>query len=247
MKTIEWKFIDGAKDLDESYIGDFMEKQSKKSNCWWSKLPAMLNGWKSYEAFYAWFIKEHIKHTPEGAPLEIPTVSLQTAKTCPAIGKGLLDKTYLLKTPVDIQFYIDSQGKVVVQPFSDLIKVSSHSTQQFHINENNPFERMINFKFELPIIIDTKGLSYMFLQPQFHKQKYPFQVVNGVIEGDYTRRMSLNINTVFKVPEEGEQTFFIRRGTVLSYLWLPEQTKLKHSETMQKRIQTGWFGNDRTK
>ena len=55
----------------------------------------------------------------------------------------------------------------------------------------------------------------MFLQPQYHKQNYPFEVVNGSVNKD---RIMLSINTLIQIPKE-QTEYYLKAGTILSYMW----------------------------
>lgn len=210
-------------------IEKYLEVGDKKNNCWWKSLK---NNKKLFEVF-----NKHAQQFFNNQPIEDSSVFDKSAKVCPAIGDGILNKSIIIKSPCEILINIQANGSFYYEvPDSRLLKISTHTTNQFWTSENNVFQDYYNFKFELPIQISTNGLPYIFLEPQYHNLQTPFKVVNGVIEGKHTKSQPLNINTLVHVQEE--KTYLIKEGDVLAYLWTPQSCKLSYDENLKENIYT---------
>ena len=228
MKVVEWKYLN---DIDIN-IDNYLELGNKADNTWWKTLPSLIGFFKNHVEYFT----NSYNKLKETGNIEAyrNEITPATAKLCPAIGKGLLDKTLLVKTPCDIAINIDSGYMSWKTPDTDLLDIQSHSQEQLYSVEDNPFEGYMNIKIRLPVYIRTNGLPYIYLEPQYHKQpNYPLKVVNGVIEGKYTKGQRLNINTILQIPTSS-RTIVIPAKTVLGYIWFPEKVKLKHNPSMRK-------------
>jgi len=229
MKTLKYKLFEEETNTYEISIEDFLEPHNKKHNCWWSNLPLFPNGIRN--------LKEHwemsLQRSKEG---NFEPVTPVTAKICPAIGPGILDKVFLVKTPTDISITVDKDTAYVWQSVDRVMNVVSHPCHQFYSEKDNPFDGYLNIKFELPVFLGTDNVPWMFLHPQYHNQNLPYQVLNGIVEGIYTTKEVLNINTIMKLPAGDEpDTHLIKAGTVLAYMWFPEKMKLVEEKGLFKQ------------
>lgn len=232
LKKYEWNWT--SNDFMDEDFDKFIEVSKKTKNDWW----------KSLDSFHLKTYAEHFKsvathYFKTGELAEKHTTA--TAKTCPAITTGLLDKCILIKAPCDAYISINNNGVAYwnIKSPEDL-NIESHATHQFWSKEKNPFENKINFKFSIPIIFDFKGDTTMFLQPQFHKQNYPFQVVNGSVN---VRRKMQNVNVLIDIPKQ-QTEYYIKEGTVLAYLWLDNKNIfLEKNEKLRNLPNTRFFGN----
>lgn len=210
-------------------IEKYLEVGNKKNNCWWKSLK---HNTKFFEVF-----NKHAHQFFNKIPSDENDGVYRSAKICPAIGDGLLNKSIIVKSPCDILINVQSDGGYYYEiPDERFLNISSHSADQFWTSENNIFQDYYNFKFELPIQVSTNGLPFMFLDPLYHNLQTPFRVVNGVIEGKHTKSQPLNINTLIHIQEE--KTLFIKAGDVLAYLWTPESCKLSYDENLKEHIYT---------
>jgi len=223
----------------------FFVPANKDKGCWWKSLPSAikeLGDFSSKRIFgkHIDFIKNsylHIQkglHWHENVPFyddefEDPSKTNRTAKTCPAINR-FLSKSYLIKFPVDMIISIDENGRTMytsVRP--DLIEANTHDPEQFRAEgDEGLFDNRVNVKFQLPIRFSTHGVPYIYAQPLYHADQ-PFEVVPGIIEGDYTQSMDLNVNTFFRIPPKGEvYTHKFSAGEVLAYIHFYEKMDTKY-------------------
>lgn len=214
---------------DNLGIERYLEVGNKKTNCWWKNLS---NRYKLFDVF-----KSNAHKFYNNIPFNIKDDTSKSAKTCPAIGDGLLNKTIIIKSPCDILINVQKDGGYYYEiPDKRFLTIATHSPDQFWTSKNNIFQDYFNLKFELPIQVSTNGLPFMFLDPQYHNLQSPFKVINGVIEGKYTKSQPLNINTLMHIQEE--KTLLIKEGDVLAYLWTPESCKLKYDENLVDDLHT---------
>jgi len=221
--------------MDDDF-NDFIEVGKKNSNSWWKSLDSVQDVFKTHLKMFDVNAK-HFFATGQSNPLN----TTATVKTCPAIGNGLLDKIILLKLPCDVFISVNEKGVLYwnINAPSKL-KIESHPTSQFSSSTNNPFENKVNIKFKLPIVLDFSGDTYMFLQPQYHKQNYPLQVING---SSSKRRINASINTFIDIPKE-TQSYHLKEGTILSYLWLDNnKIKLSKNKNLTEKFPSKFFGN----
>ena len=221
--------------MDED-IELFIEVSKKNKNLWWQNLQPI----KFFKNHKEYFKELAMNYFQSGQNIDTPS-TLATAKTCPAIGNGLLNKCILIKAPCDFSISIEVDGRIfwhIKQP--EMISINPHPKSQFHTEKHNPFLNKINIKFSLPIFLHMKGDTYMFLQPQFHQQNYPFEVVCGSVN---KRRIHLNVNTIIDIPKEKTE-YHIKAGTVLSYLWLDNKNiVLEKNEKLKDMLTTRFLGN----
>ena len=238
MKELEWRFTGEWVDkLSEDFITEVLEVSEPKKNCWWSNMKAFADGNTSWKQRFHDVIN-NIRQGREDSFAETFT----TAKLCPAIREGILNKVVLIKMPNDLIISKDETGRFGHTGCSGFVDVGAHSPKQWHTEKDNPFENKFNMKFQFPIYTRTeKELPWMFLHPQYHKQDLPFEVLNGVIEGKNTKGQFLALNTMAEIPKE-QETIMIKKGTVIAYMWLPEKVKLKYNPKMKIKHQTTFSG-----
>lgn len=234
-KKYYWNWtVDGFMDED---INQFLEVGSKKNNEWWKNLPSTVPSlFKTHlEVFKD--LASHYFATGETTELQ----STATAKTCPALTKGLLDKILLVKLPCDLYISVNPEGAVYWNFHNDTsLELSTHPTGQFYSTEKNPFYNKINIKFTLPIVFSSNKDTYMFLQPQLHQQNYPFEVVNGSVNAD---RIKLAVNTLISIPKE-QTEYHIKAGTILAYMWFDNsKIKLEKNSKLKWSHSVKFFGN----
>ena len=221
--------------MDED-IDQFIEVSNKKNNSWWRNLNNVTSFYKTHIDVFKDFATKFF-NTNEVSELQ----STATAKTCPAIGNGLLNKIILIKLPCDVMISINEQGSVYWNArVPNWVEIRSHGTQQFYSNKKNPFFNKINIKFVLPVVLSTNKDTFMFLQPQFHQQNYPFEVVNGSVNKD---RVSVAINTVIDIPKE-QTEYHLKAGTILSYMWFDNNNiTLEKNDKLKVSAPVNFFGN----
>jgi len=231
MKYLEWNYKFDW--LSEDDLPSFLEKCSKSKVPWWKNLKPFVGLFKNHMQYFAekamaYFSNIEIKQD-EGI--------ITTVKSCPAITDGILDKCFLVKAPCDIFIAIKDYKFYYEVPEASLLKVTSHSHEQFYTEKDNPFENKMNIKFELPLTIGIKKVPYIFLHPQYHKQDYPFEVLNGSLDGTIFDRHALNINTMIDI-NKAPKEMLIKKGTVLAYLWTAESLELKRNTKLKERYFT---------
>ena len=243
MKKLEWNYLDPNANHHDIDIKSMLEQGSKQNNAWWKDLPVWRDLAKSHLGYFHSLSKEFFNRKISFDSF-VETDVVATVKICPAIGKGILDKSFLIKSPCDIIFSINTDGEWIYKtPAPELIKVSSHTGLQVESksSSNNPFIDKEIVKFELPIYIRTNGVPYILLHPQYHKQDFPFEVINGLVEGGYTNGQAMNVNTIIKIPEE-HSTYILKKGTVLGYMWFPEKLKLTYNPNLKQRLRDTFIG-----
>ena len=221
--------------MDED-INNFIEIGKKSNNEWWKSLKSTQFIFKTHLDLF----KEAAKHYfRTGKKLDIDSTA--TAKTCPAIGKGLLDKVILVKLPCDVLISINEQGGLYWSIKSpNKLQIDSHPTDQFYSEQKNPFFNKINLKFSLPVFLSSSKDTYIFLQPQYHKQNYPLEVVNGSTNRD---RIILAINTLIEIPKE-QTEYHLKAGTILSYMWFDNNNIiLQKNDKLRSSSGNKFFGN----
>jgi len=196
--------------MDED-INQYIEVSNKKNNVWWRSLKNVTSFYKTHIELFKDLASNYFN---SGQISDLNTTA--TAKTCPAIGNGLLNKVILVKLPCDVMISINEQGSTYWNiKDQEQVSIQPHATEQFNSDKENPFVNKINIKFVLPIIFSSSKDTYMFLQPQFHKQNYPFEVVSGSVNWD---RIKIAINTMIEIPKE-QTEYHLKAGTILSYMW----------------------------
>jgi len=233
MDYLEYKF---NTDKESLIIEDYLEKHNKKKNLWWKSLKGINQVFNTHlDILY-----ENASKFFEGKEQNSDNWTPKTAKSCPAIGNSFLNKIFLVKAPCDIFLSIQENGSFYYQtPEGGFLTVESHAKDQFHTTENNIFEGYLNIKFCFPILLSSKK-CFMFLDPQYHTPDNGIKVLNGVIENEHLPQ-PLNINTVIKM-DELEKHFLIKKGTVLCYLWSPNELHLKHNKDLKLKPKSTFFG-----
>jgi len=238
MKELEWRFTEEWEyRLSEDFITEVLEVSEPKTNCWWSNMKTFVDGYTSWkQGFHS--VIQNLRRGIEDDFANTQT----TAKLCPAIREGILNKVILIKMPNDLIISKDETGNFGEVGSTSFVKLGSHPPKQWYTEKGNPFENKMNIKFQFPIYTRTeKELPWMFLHPQYHKQNLPFEVLNGVIEGKNTKGQFLTLNTVAEIPKE-QETIMIKKGTIMAYMWLPEKVKLKYNPKMNFKHQTTFSG-----
>jgi len=233
-KKYYWNWV--TNDFMDEDINRFIEISKKKNNEWWKNLK---NTQFLYKTHLSLFKDVATNYFNFGQVADLKSTA--TAKTCPALGNGLLDKILLIKLPCDVMISVNEQGSAywnIKNPHE--LDIKPHPTDQFYSSEKNPFVNKINIKFSLPIVFSSNQDTYMFLQPQLHQQKYPFEVVNGSENRD---RIRLSINTLINIPKE-QTEYHLKEGTILSYMWFDNNNiKLKKNDKLTPKIGAKFFGN----
>lgn len=123
---------------------------------------------------------------------------IPTWKACPAMF-DIMGSGYTLKTPCDIEFYLDSMGKITAKVFDDKYKdfcTTRTPMPQFKHPEgyyNEHFAWFPDWAIEVP-----EGYSVLYSQP-FNRFELPFLTVSGIIDNDH-------------VNLPGSMPFFIIKG-----------------------------------
>ena len=138
---------------------------------------------------------------PNGEPARYPDGSRALGyKSCPAI-LDLYTTGYVLKTPCDIEFYIDKNGKIAS-------KIQDHFYKDFcHFRPEMPqFEHPEGYyKDHFAWFPDwatktPEGYSVLYTQP-FNRFELPFMTTSGIIDND-------------QVHFPGSMPFFVRDGFI---------------------------------
>jgi hypothetical protein len=232
MRKLYYKFNNSELDsYHEDYLHLYMEKSNLgKSSCWFSGIPAFLGKYSPKQ-----IIKQKLRRSiePHQQTDDLHPEPTTTIKTCPGI-RSILKKSILLKAPCDIYITAKNDGNfswyITPQMINDCMSIDWHSMQQLDSKNINLFSNKFSIKFQFPIQITSKNNPYIFLQPSYHNN-VPFTVVNGVIDDDHTYGQLLNINVLFDIPVNEEYVdYVIPAGTVLCYLWFPEEVEFEHSK-----------------
>lgn len=235
MKSLDVSLL--SENAEGFEVGDILENSTPKSSCWWSSMKSNLFGLKSHEEY----LKLAYKDILHGAPIENISESTSTSKVCPAILSSL-NNTILVKAPCDFMISIDKSGKIVWGSSNNIVSIDQHNPEQFHPKENNIFKDMFNVKIMIDAHIRTNGTPYLFLQPTFHN-KIEYSVVNGFVDGDYTKSQPLIINTFVDTSLFNDVlNIDIRKGDVLAYIWTPEPLSIKKakSDFAKKAVFKSW-------
>ncbi len=198
----------------------FLEEGSPGSSCWFSKLPLLVDGFKTVHSMLR---SRHYDYKSGKAEMKGP---MYTAKVCPGIIE-ILKTSILVKAPCDIAITIDSDGLFTwFNGAHGLLNIVQHLPKQMYQEDHNIFKGKLALKFELPLMTSTKGkFSYIVLAPQYHGA-VPYTVPNGVMSKDYPQGMPLNIIGLFDIPDRESVTHVINKGTVLAYYWSESKIKL---------------------
>ena len=233
-KKYHWNWTNDT--LMDEDLNQFIEVGNKKNNAWWRNLKSLSSVYKTHKEIFKNIALRYFNY---GETTELSTMA--TAKTCPAIGRGLLDKIILIKLPCDAMISINEKGQTYWNTMNaDRLVIRTHSTEQFYTTKENPFENKVNIKFELPISFSAHKDTYMFLQPQFHKQNYPCQVLNGSVNYD---RIQIIVNTLIDIPKE-QTEYYLKEGTVIAYMWFDNNNiKLEKNNKLRMDRPTKFFGN----
>jgi hypothetical protein len=226
---------------DKEAIGLFMEGSSLRSSCWWSslKLRAIdIDGWKNHWDFFSkrhegmFYNEEHYNEEHKDSP---EPFTANTAKTCPGIA-NILKNSFLIKSPSDLVLSVKDDGSYLWDASNDLLDISEHITSQFYTEKNNIFKGKIALKILLPVFIGTTGTPWIILQPMYHNS-VNYAITNGVVSDKHTKYQELNIIFLVDIPKKGKSTtIHIKKGDVISYLWLPKKMKLTKNNKMNGKI-----------
>ncbi len=230
----------------DQYIGLFLESTSRKTCAWHTALTTLADTTHSVRDYYRNVKERFFKREIDSNTL---SRSLQpvapTARVCPAINH-VLDNSWLVKTPTEIHISIDSSGEFLVNTAStQLINIMSHPARQYHAEGVELFRNRVNLKFELPILLNSHGDSYIFLQPDYHTDA-AWRIPAGVIWGRETVSQQLNVNTFWEIPESGQRDYVIKAGTPLCYIWFDQPHRLRWSDRIQTvDVQQRFLGVDK--
>ena len=243
-KKLEYHFFSGSLqkpekcDYPEDTIDRILSPSSPKSSCWWSNLTTGM-GLKGRVAKI--MRRQRALLSREEQVSGSPAFDVNI-KSCPAVNDVLFN-SFLIKAPCDLAFSITKDGEFNYDCACNLFKIESHHISQFHTEKNNVFEGLMNIKFMFPVLIRTKEVPLMYLQPMYHNNS-PFMVVNGTIAGKYTKSQPLNLNVMVEIPKTSVPvSYSIKKGDILAYLWSPHKLELLHKpkDIFNKRlIPTSW-------
>jgi hypothetical protein len=232
VEKLYYKFTEDEMNVNpDFFISEYVEKGSPTTCPFQKANNAFVGGIKNFRRF----MSESFFNQRNGVDTGFRFGSTySTIKVCPGVN-DLLKNVFLLKTPVDIFISVFGDGKTGefiwnTPSEGSGVEVSSHLQEQFtnDSKDHNLFDSMMNIKFHLPLIFRATTES-VFMQPMFHN-KVDFTVVNGVYP---TVPTPVNINTLIPVPN-GQKDYFIPSGTVLSYIWFPQKTKLAFSSSVPR-------------
>jgi len=233
-----YRLEDQAKDQEmnsdpDKYISMFITNTAKTSCPWFKALEGIGNIKKSFVELKRKFFNNEIDERQAEREIDLSTRHI-TARYCPGIA-NILDQSIVVHCPADLHISIDSNGKFYWNSASnDLIKITTHTQEQFVAENNVLFKDKIVIKFNLPLRVSTDNdIQWLFLQPQYHYDA-PWEVVHGVMKGNHTSTELLNINTFVKINENEQTDLFIPAGTPLCYIWFSEPVKLVHNNGIQK-------------
>lgn len=162
---------------------------------------------------------------------------LMTAKSCPSVLSSMATSV-LVKSPSD--FVINVEKDVGVRwttPNESLgLKIDFHPLEQVQDSKGEYiklFNNKIILKITLPTLIKVSPTQpYIYLQPHYHKD-LGFQVIQGPMPAKYAGSRGNEV-TILYLFENETNSFFIKKGDVLAYLWgawdtvdLAENTRLK--------------------
>lgn len=244
MKTekLYYRFLTPELEEDREGLLPLYLQEGRGTSKWYSDLPSNISNYllgkniPSVFKFISFLTKKVVYDNDNISNILLHNnANLSSAKVCPAI-HGILDNIILVTSPLDIQIEVFStkQWQSTVSDPRLILVAEDHTEAQFAtINpKNNIFKDKLVVKFKLPILIKTSGLtSWLFLQPQYH-HAHPFQVLNGVITGNYTKMQPLNVVTTVDIPSSGSYSINIKKGDVLAYLWSPVKLKIEYNKNI---------------
>lgn len=228
-KYLEYYFDDIELDnAHEDIIDEFICPSTTRSSSWWSSLNSTVDLLGNHYNYIRGVQIEHASNGPyTNGPELLPTRA--TAKGCPAIN-NLLNNSFLVKSPTNIIITVSNDGGYVYNAPSETITIGTHSPKQFRTSKNDLFEGKLNLKFALGLNIRTDNIPWIFVQPAYHNNAW-FSVAPATIERNYTKGQQVNINVFVDIPKGEPVTYEIKAGDVLAYMWLPEETTLKHTKS----------------
>lgn len=222
-----------GKEVSEERIKEYLEESNPSSNGWWHTLklhwdPLFKSYFEYFKTAHADFFLGKIKEPP-------PMLSIRTAKACPAI-MDVLTNSFLIKSPSNIIITIDPEGRFLWHSSDrsenerEVIDIVSHGEKQFRTyGDNDIFKDKLNIKFNFPIYIKSTA-PFIWLPPTYHNPDSIFKVFPGALNKKWNSVNQLNLNTYINIPKNQTETYHIKKGDVMGYLWFPEKTKLKHSK-----------------
>ena len=227
--------IEGSEE-EKDLVSKFFDIKGTKSSKWFTSLPT--NTSESLVGKYISSIPNLIKYIQKICLKEKGKHSLckvlnsgrtfSTARTCPGV-RSVLSNSIVVKSPCDIIITVDEAGNWVYTSASNKLVTltEDHGPEQFgapfNSKDRSLFVDKRVIKINLPVQLATDNIPYIHLNPQFHSNTPPLEVITGVISGAYTRSASLNIITMYTLPPKGETLeIVINSGDVLAYLWSPE-------------------------
>ena len=226
----------------EFLIDKYLENGKLSSSCWFTSLKSNTSEFlvgkyiPSIIKFIQYLQTKCIENT-DSKYCEYLNWHYATAKTCPGV-RGFLQNSIIVKSPADIMITINSDGSWVYKSAeSSLIKITDdHPSIQygypFEERGSELFKHKAALKLTMPIFIGTNSISYSILDPQYHNKRIPFTVAQGEISGRSTKVTPLNVIALVDIPEEGSETYYIKEGDVLAYIWASSTLKLEYNNAL---------------
>jgi hypothetical protein len=234
-------------------ISDYLEEGSPSGSCWFRSLPTNLSKFflgeqvSSIRGLMTLLTSRASKGDSTSTDLLKTVGTFSTAKTCPGI-RGVLANSVLVKCPMDIQISVASTGTWAYRTAREgLLEIGDeHPPAQVSTRDglNNIFDGYKFLKIKLPLLLATRGVSYIHLQPQYHVRASEYFVMNGVMSGRTTYGEDLNIIIGIKLPPEGETIdIAINAGDILAYLWAEKPMKVIEDTSISKTPKTKFIGS----
>ena len=238
-KIIKYQFLD--KEYNEEHVATEMIKQilvkaTPSSSCWWSKLKNRIG--ESKDIFEQKTKEQELRLIRRHNPVE----EGPTAKTCTGI-LNMLTKSYLVKSPVDLVFTVDSHGNVQWDFSSErLLSISQHDQAQYWTEDNTFFDKKVCLKVQIKVRLKTNGFGYMLVAPYYHNN-FDASVPLGYVSAPYAKSEYLNIFMFINMPKEGEtKSIVIKKGDVIAYLVPDVKSSLahEHKSFLASMLDTGF-------
>lgn len=242
MKKVYYEFNGDLYRADDDFRDKFIQSNWNTSSCPFSKLPTLVGKLKSIKHIFDKLKDDaYYGNIPYEQYVAEKNDVHATIRTCPGVNR-ILKTSYMLTAPCDMHLSVTAEETAeLIVADEKLAKITMHHPSYQHTTTEG--EKILGdnimVKFNMPYAIKSE-VPLMFLQPQMHGSQ-SWTVINGVLPEKRAHQMAIILS--FPRPKSGQEHYMIKKGTVLSYLWSSEKTKLVKSKSRLVPYQSKFIGN----
>lgn len=160
-----------------------------------------------------------------------------TAKICPGI-KNILLKSIVVHAPCDMDICVTNEVNPEGEYFpivlaSDVrlnslpIATTTHCKEQFTSSKSKVFTDHVNLKIDTRIVLQSKNINPIFMQPIYHNPNAPWRVAPAAFDADNRNFSTIIFNAFLPIDTK---PFSIKKGDALFYIYFDEPINLVDKE-----------------